>query len=262
MAQKKGAGNKPQEYDEKNGQYTGEGSGSAGNGDGSSGNGGDGTSDGFGGTRKITPAEEANLKNRGIHTDEPKKSGTPEERRLIELGIEEDKRLSPVESKEYYDGMLKAKESNPPEGRWRVDIHDESDYAGDKLFMSEGGSCVAVEPSGNIISVCRHQDDKTVRGKDLIAHAVKNGGDRLDAFGENLYRFYTRQGFEPVSWTPFDERYAPEGWDKNRDEPEPVIFYKYTGKVTNETFDEFKSRVNPSADYDAAMKIRDEDIKR
>lgn len=156
--------------------------------------------------------------------------------------------------------MEKARESLSEENRWRVDIHDIEDYKNDKLFVSKGGSCVAIEPNGNIISVCKKNGDETVRGKDLIKYAVGNGGDRLDAFGKGLYSFYTKQGFEPVSWTPFNEKYAPEGWDKKRDEPEPVIFYKYTGKVTNETFEEFKNRVKPSVNYDMAMEIRDKEI--
>ena len=120
---------------------------------------------------------------------------------------------------------------------------------------------MAVEPNGNIISVCKNKDDKDVNGTALIQYALQNGGDRLDAFSF-LYGFYIKQGFEPVSWTPFNEEYAPEGWNKNRDEPEPVIFYKYTGKVTNETFEEFKNRVKPSSDYDEAMSIRDKEIKK
>lgn len=63
------------------------------------------------------------------------------------------------------------------------------------------------------------------------------------------------------SWTPFDEEYAPEGWNKNRDEPEPVIFYKYTGKVTKEPYNEFISRVAPSNDYDTAMEVRNKELK-
>ena len=119
--------------------------------------------------------------------------------------------LTEEDSKTFHNAITRAKESNSLETRWRVDIHSEEDYRNDKLFLSKGGSCVAVEPNGNIISVCKNQND-TVMGKDLLKHAVKNGGDRLDAFGERLFAFYTKNGFEPVSWTPFNIEYAPDDW--------------------------------------------------
>ena len=89
---------------------------------------------------------------------------------------------------------------------------------------------------------------------------MKNDGKKLDAFSK-LYGFYAKCGFEPVSWTPFDERYAPPGWDKNRDEPEPVIFWKYTGRRTKLTEEAFLSKVKPSESYDEAKRLRDKEIK-
>lgn len=164
-------------------------------------------------------------------------------------------------SKTFVRNMTEAKNSVSEEERWRVDIHSVEDYKKDKLFTTEGGSCVAVEPNGNIISVCKRSGD-TARGTDLVKYAVQNGGNRLDAFGGKLYEFYTKNGFEPVSWTPFNEEYAPDGWNKNRDKKEPVIFYKYTGKHTKLSYDDFINSVKPSEDYDTAMIIRDREIKK
>lgn len=209
-----------------------------------------------------TPAEKKRLQELGFDTrKENDDKLTAEERRLKELGINNDReKLSATDNVTFHSKMEKAKASLSEENRWRVDIHDVEDYKNDKLFVSKGGSCVAVEPNGNIISVCKKQGDN-INGKDLIKYAIENGGDRLDAFGDGLYKFYTKQGFEPVSWTPFNEEYAPEGWNKNRDEPEPVIFYKYTGKVTKEPYNEFINRVAPSNDYDTAMEVRDKELK-
>ena len=219
------------------------------------------SSDGIGGAHEATEAEKLKLEKRGIsQTFKKNDTETAEGRRLKELGIDKEKFFK-TDNVTFHGKMEKAKASLSEENRWRVDIHDIEDYKNDKLFVSKGGSCVAVEPNGNIISVCKKNDDETVRGKDLIKYAVENGGDRLDAFGDGLYKFYTKQGFEPVSWTPFNEEYAPEGWNKNRDEPEPVIFYKYTGKVTKEPYNEFINRVAPSNDYDTAMEVRDKELK-
>ena len=169
-------------------------------------------------------------------------------------------KLSKTTPKSFIENMIKAKSSISEERRWRVDIHNGEDYVKDKLFTTKGGSCVAIEPDGNIISVCKRKGD-AARGTDLVRYAVENGGDRLDAFGEELYGFYTKNGFEPVSWTPFNEEYAPDGW-KPEYGAEPVIFYKYTGKQTQLTYDEFLNKTKPYKDYDKAKIIRDMETRK
>ncbi len=164
-----------------------------------------------------------------------------------------------------FHGLLKsAKASIAPKQRWRVDLHPVEEYEGDRLFVSKKGSCVAIEPSGNIISVCKNEEDKEVRGRDLLRCATANGGDRLDAFGKDLYKFYTKNGFEPVSWTPFNEEYAPDEWNKERDIPEPIIFYKYTGKQPQLSYEEFLSSTKPFEGEDGyydAQKYRDKNME-
>ena len=74
-----------------------------------------------------------------------------------------------------------------------------------------------------------------------------------------------KNGFEPVSWTEWNEKQAPQDWKRAKEqglsvEEEPVIFYKYTGKQTNETYDSFRSRVKASPSYDEAQKQRDTEV--
>ena len=119
---------------------------------------------------------------------------------------------------------------------------------------------MAVTKSGDIISVCRNPDDKT-HGNELLKMAVANGGKKLDAYS-GIFGFYTKCGFEPVSWCEFDEQYAPPDWVKGRDNPEPVIFYKYTGNTSGfGSAQEFFKAVKPSSDYDAAQSARDSSIE-
>lgn len=164
--------------------------------------------------------------------------------------------------KEFHNSITAAKESNLDDKKWRVDVHNEFDYSKDKLFTTDGGSCVAIEPTGNIVSLC-----KNMRGgergiaKALLEKAVAEGGDRLDAFGEDLYITYTKNGFEPVSYTPFNEQYAPKGW-KSEYGKEPVIFYRYVDKAYAGSFDDFINNCAPSASYDEAKQIRDRRIKK
>ena len=159
-----------------------------------------------------------------------------------------------------YDKM----EETAPEKAWRVTVHSqqelEEEYPGAKLHITDGGSTVAVTKDGDIISVCGNPGDK-LRGKDLLKLAVENGGKKLDSYSGN-HGFYVKCGFEAVSWCEFDEQYAPPGWVKGRDKPEPVIFYKYTGQ-SNQSRNEqdiFNS-IPASDDYDSAQAARNQSIE-
>ena len=149
---------------------------------------------------------------------------------------------------------------------WRGTEHSaeelEEHYQGAKLHITEGGSTVAVTTDGDIISVCGNKND-SLRGKDLLALAVENGGTKLDAYS-GLYGFYRKCGFEPVSWCKFDEQWAPKDWNKKRDDPEPIIFWKYTGNFSSKSKNELEMECvdfcregTESADYDEAKAVRD-----
>lgn len=222
-------------------------------------------------TKGMSPKEvwEA-LKGKGITPESVDKDAQGKQKEL-ENKFDQTETINPkikrlkngVEGAEkFHSNMEKAKGSIPIKDRWRVDIHESSDYKNDKLFTTDLGSCVAIEPSGNIISVCRSLgEDDNVRGSDLLKVAIKNGGDRLDAFGKKLYNFYVKNGFEPISWTPFDKNYAPDGWKPEYGE-EPVVFYRYVGKKYEESYEDFFKRVKESKDYDHAQEIRDREIKQ
>ena len=231
-------------------------------------------SDGIGGTHEATEAEKAKLKEMGITQSEKKQSGTAEERRLKELGIEKDKDLSDTDNKTFHKTITKAKESNAPKERWKVDTtHSEDFYSHCKCFVGLGGCTVAVvkdgENAGNIVSVCKNQNtkEKGVLSK-LLRCAVANGGDRLDAFGEGLFNKYQKNGFEPVSWTPFNTAFAPDGWKPQYGaKKNPIVFYRYVGKdkVSGVTFQDFINNTQPFVGdngYDEAEKFRNEEIKK
>lgn len=167
-----------------------------------------------------------------------------------------------ADAKDFKKIFDEAKATQAPEDAWRVDdTHTIEEYERDTRFVTEEGSAIAIEKDGNIISVCKNQNS-TDRGSELLKYAVENGGDRLDAFGPKLYGFYTKNGFEAVSWTRFNEEYAPHDWVKGRDNPEPVIFYKYTGKASTTSYNDFIKSVKASNDYDAAKAERDGGIKK
>ena len=160
--------------------------------------------------------------------------------------------------------------NNQDKGKaWRVQPHDE--YSGkDKLFITKGGSTIAVTEDGDIISVCKNKGDKTF-ASELLQIAVNQGGVKLDSYIGN-HDFYTKNGFEPVSWCEWDDEYKPPDWNENRDKREPIIFYRYVGHPVTETAQQFMSRVPPSRgidpktgkpdNYSAAFDARDSKIKK
>lgn len=221
-----------------------------------------------------TPAEEKMLKELGYGSERKEKSNkkmTAEESRLKELGVDDDSESVEIfnekNTEEFISALQEAKKTVPQTMAWRVSSPSpeefDEEHPNAKKYATKGGSTVAIASDGDIVGVCKKVGDtengKDVNGRDLISFAVKNGGNKLDAFS-GLYGFYRKQGFEPVSWTPFDEEYAPLGWKKGRDEPEPVIFWKYTGKRTELSKEDFLNKVKPSENYDTAKQLRDKEL--
>lgn len=172
-----------------------------------------------------------------------------------------------VPSEKFHDVVADAKANCSSDIQWRVDAHTAAEYTelGAKCIQSSGGSTIAVTKDGDIISVCKRGDDLDCSGRDLMAAAVKNGGNKLDSF-EGNHGFYVKCGFEPVSWTPFNKDYAPEGWKESGCGEEAVVFYKYVGigNVKNISVHEFKAKNKPYTGddgYDKAMEYRNKHMK-
>lgn len=176
-------------------------------------------------------------------------------------------KLEDKPTKEFTSALTNAKaavEKERPEDAWRVDSPSAEEFdeyhPGAKKYITQGGSTFAVTSDGDIVGVCKKPGDSK-SGTDLLKMAVANGGKKLDAFSK-LYDFYSKNGFEPVSWTPFDKEYAPPGWKPGYEE-EPVIFWKYTGNRTSyKGLNDFLNSVEASADYDTAKNIRDKELKK
>lgn len=169
------------------------------------------------------------------------------------------------ESELFRKSLLKSKATNTDLDKWRVDVHDAKDYDECELFITDQDSTIAIKPNGDIISVCASQHPKD-SGEALLRYAVAKGGIKLDSYDGN-YKFYRKCGFEPVSYCEFDEEFAPEGWKKERDRPEDIIFFKYTGNLSEyEKVDDFYDVVDASEGdgdltaYDVAEKVRDDSL--
>lgn len=184
--------------------------------------------------------------------DEEQRRKKEEEEAVKNLNI---RKTSASEFKEKFD---EAKATVKEKDAWRVSSdYTEDDYKEMDCYVTEAGSTYAIH-NGDIVSVCKKYGTSD-SGRALLKDAVSKGGIKLDAF-DGIYGFYTKCGFEPISWCEFNEEFAPQGWNSGRDERENIIFYKYTGKKFTKPLDEFLSDVKPSADYDAAQKKRDDSL--
>ena len=196
-------------------------------------------------------------RKQNVHSKAWQKINEQERTERIEQLSKPDEKFANATPARFSKALAEAKKMVPADMRWRVSAYDPDHYVGSKLHVTEVGSTVAVDGTGDIISVCRRRDD-TVRDSQLLDDAIKNGGVKLDSYAGN-HGFYIKNGFEPVSWCEWVDEYAPEDW-KERFPREPIIFYRYTGKTDQLSLEEFLSKAPSSVDYDTAMAARDERI--
>lgn len=180
-----------------------------------------------------------------------------------------------VDSKTFSQAVSKVKSSRSPDNKWRVSEYPSEHYENSNCYVAADGSTIAVAPDGDIVSVCAHGSSVRGTGKQLMQFAVDHGGVKLDSFSGN-HRFYTKCGFEPVSWIPFDadamDSEDRKVWEQHCGAKEPVIFYKYVGigNVNPRYFDliglrNFLQDVKPFTGndcYEKAMAYRDKQINR
>jgi hypothetical protein len=178
--------------------------------------------------------------------------------------------------KNFVKKLAEAKKSQDPRKGWRVTglSKDElEDWHPDaKLHVTDGGSTIAID-KGDIVGVCVGSGDGKggfISGSMLLDFAVRNGGNKLDSY-EGNHVFYTKSGFEPVSWCEWDPTYEDsareQGWDPDKgDKREAIIFYKYVGKGNvkfsgEDGLEAFKKSVPVSNGYDEAKEHRNSSMK-
>lgn len=109
-----------------------------------------------------------------------------------------------------------------------VEVKEPQEYQNMRLLMSKDGqSGLAVKPDGDIVSVFSKGGDGSSRA--LLEAAIAAGGRKLDAFDTVLPRLYADHGFVETGRTKWNDKHAPEEWDKeamkkfNNGEPDIVF---------------------------------------
>ena len=155
---------------------------------------------------------------------------------------------------------LKQTKDALPENYWTVsEVEDESGLIPVEV---EGGSGF-VDAQGDIKGVYKFTEavEKKVKGvaDKILKKAVDFGGIKLDNFDNYLTDIYKRNGFRVVSRTPFNEEYAPEGWNKDTDGTPDVIAMVYD--PDNVIDIEEKTFSDPETGYDQMIEYRDSVIQ-
>lgn len=144
----------------------------------------------------------------------------------------------------------------------QVEIKSAEELSNARLFRTENGSGFAIKPDGDIVAVFQSADETGSVGYSMIQAAVEAGGRKLDAFDTFLPGIYETAGFKPVARLPWNDEFAPPGWDKdtfkrfNNGEPDVVFFVydpNYFGGATD---------VPRFADYDEAVAAQDAELAR
>lgn len=153
-------------------------------------------------------------------------------------------------AKQYVADLQETKGSDP-EQYWSVDsVSEEAAKEGTVITDEDGG--VVVSKDGDIKGLFKRASSKAKGvAQKLLQKAVEAGGVKLDNFDNYLTPVYEKAGFRVVARVPFNEQYAPEGWNKEKHGTPDVVAMVYDpqGKL--------KIEEKKFEDYDEAMQYRD-----
>ena len=129
----------------------------------------------------------------------------------------------PDAARTFREAIAQTKVSNPNAAA--VEVKTLEDYNHCRLFLTEDGKAgFALLPDGDIVSVFRHGDGPRGVSNTLLEIAKQAGGRKLDCFDPALPRLYSEHGFKAVARIPFNDNYAPVGWDYDLQGRPDVVF--------------------------------------
>jgi len=93
-----------------------------------------------------------------------------------------------------------------------VFVYSAEEYATMRLFLAEDGKTGgALKPNGDMVSGFSTNSG----GSNVIQILIAAGGTMGDAFDTVLPRLYAANGFRAVARVPWNDEFAPDGWDYN-----------------------------------------------
>lgn len=163
-------------------------------------------------------------------------------------------KLSPQRIAEKYTRLINKIKKEQPEDYWSVDVPSQTEIIKaseeGRIVDVKGGMGIVTE-DGNMIGLFKYDPSKTGTAAAVQEARVKMGGIKLDNFDGYLTKTYQRNGFRVAARIPFNEEYAPEGWNKEKHGTPDVVFMIYdpNGKLN------LKERT--FTDYEDAQSYRD-----
>lgn len=161
---------------------------------------------------------------------------------------------SPQRIAEKYTRLINKIKKEQPEDYWSVDVPSQTEIikaAEDGRIVDVKGGMGIVTEDGNMIGLFKYDPSQTGTAAAVQEARVKMGGIKLDNFDGYLTKTYQRNGFRVAARIPFNEEYAPEGWNKEKHGTPDVVFMIYdpNGKLDlkEKTF----------TDYEDAKSYRD-----
>lgn len=153
--------------------------------------------------------------------------------------------------KQYVADLQETKQSDP-EQYWSVDsVTEEAAQDGTVITDEDGG--VVVSKEGDIKGLFKKATSKAKGvAQRLLQKAVEAGGVKLDNFDNYLTPVYEKAGFRVVSRVPFNEEYAPDGWNKEKHGTPDVVAMVYDPQ------NKLEIEERKFEDYDEAMAYRDQ----
>ena len=195
------------------------------------------------------------------NTESTETTGETTQEGDVESDVTEEKEVT----KEEYNSEQDFFQKTSPNA-WAVDevseeVLDESD------IREHEGTYGIVTPDGDIKGLFNPNVAKLREGKEakkgtlrgLMAKLVDAGGTKLDNYDGRLTSLYEDLGFRVTSRTPFNEEFAPEGWNKEKDGTPDVVAMVYD--PNNELDIEEKTFEGQESSYDDMTDYRDSFVK-
>jgi len=158
-------------------------------------------------------------------------------------------------AQQYIADLQETKQSDP-EQYWSVDsVTEEAAKEGTVITDEDGG--VVVSKDGDIKGLFKKAASKAKGvAQKLLQKAVEAGGIKLDNFDNYLTPVYEKAGFRVVSRLPFNEQYAPEGWNKEKHGTPDVVAMVYDPQ------NKLDIQEQKFENYDEAMAYRDQLVEQ
>ncbi len=155
--------------------------------------------------------------------------------------------INPKKVAEKYTRLITSIKESDPEQYWSVDIPSPEDVrsaAEEGRIVDVKGGMGIVTKDGNMVGLFKYDSSQTGTAAAVQEARIKMGGIKLDNFDGYLTKTYKKNGFRVAARIPFNEEYAPEGWNKEAHGTPDVVFMVYDPNsnldIEEKTFEDYE----------------------